>query len=749
MFIAYDRLGREDLVVDGELVSGAIAAAEERYRFDYVFKSNLQLDYEAVVTESAYRLGRAYEADADPVPGRYKGYDLGTAGDPSIYSSVRYGFEASGRLESVTRGSDQFTYGYVPQSSLLASVTGPVHSVGYEYETGRNAMTAVSNKAIGGLELSRYGYAYDSLGRRSARTESGSALAQEQQSVFGYDSLGQVTASDDFLGLDLAAPGTAQDATSFSYDFDAIGNRDLAEVGPAASGGPLESKSYQSDSLNKYTSVDDGSGGYVPVYDLDGNLTEDERYVYHWNGENRLVELEPKDPQADNRLVFRYDYRGRRTTKEVYEWDSINSLFTLHHSLFYAYDGWNLVREETSFESGGSESQDFVWGLDLSGSMQGAGGVGGLLGYELSADGTSQGSYYPLYDANGNVMQVLDETGVVVAKARYGPFGELVERSGTIADENRFWFSTKYEDESDLLYYGFRYYDPNTGRWPSRDPIGEKGGLNLYGMVGNDAVNNFDLFGHRGFLDGLKAATGLGCKSLADKVRRLGNRRLRLYNQWQRKVSELEYHLNDAVRIATNGTYSSYEKYIRRPHPSGYHRWTIRDSVFWRDEFDLPDNTHYNWKSLVDSTRGLRDSYRSQFESLDDDFREALRLYNECTDVGFCRKWYCSVGSSAIGLTLNTGAIATTATGAGAPVGIVLAGTSVVNNVVNFTLCSVESSEFAFSLALDAVSLGSPVKSLDVVSSLVGAGRDTAGLFEGESRNSERIEFGEIFELDF
>lgn len=43
--------------------------------------------------------------------------------------------------------------------------------------------------------------------------------------------------------------------------------------------------------------------------------------------------------------------------------------------------------------------------------------------------------------------------------------------------------------------YGYRYYDPLTGRWPSRDPIEEKGGVNLYGFVGNDPVGHFDLLG--------------------------------------------------------------------------------------------------------------------------------------------------------------------------------------------------------------------------------------------------------------
>jgi RHS repeat-associated protein len=46
-----------------------------------------------------------------------------------------------------------------------------------------------------------------------------------------------------------------------------------------------------------------------------------------------------------------------------------------------------------------------------------------------------------------------------------------------------------------MLYYGYRYYDPVTGRWPSRDPIGERGGINLYSMVGNDAVNWVDFLG--------------------------------------------------------------------------------------------------------------------------------------------------------------------------------------------------------------------------------------------------------------
>jgi len=47
-----------------------------------------------------------------------------------------------------------------------------------------------------------------------------------------------------------------------------------------------------------------------------------------------------------------------------------------------------------------------------------------------------------------------------------------------------------------VAYYGYRYYDPTTGRWPSRDPIEERGGINLYGLVGNNGVNKWDILGH-------------------------------------------------------------------------------------------------------------------------------------------------------------------------------------------------------------------------------------------------------------
>lgn len=76
-----------------------------------------------------------------------------------------------------------------------------------------------------------------------------------------------------------------------------------------------------------------------------------------------------------------------------------------------------------------------------------------------------------------------------------GPFGEPLRRTGPKVDELAYGFSTKPLDESGLYYYGFRFFDPETGRWISRDPIEEEGGPNLYGFVGNDGVNTWDYLG--------------------------------------------------------------------------------------------------------------------------------------------------------------------------------------------------------------------------------------------------------------
>jgi RHS repeat-associated protein len=116
---------------------------------------------------------------------------------------------------------------------------------------------------------------------------------------------------------------------------------------------------------------------------------------------------------------------------------------------------------------------------DPSGSLEGAGGIGGLLarsaGYS-SGNWTSHAYYHG--DGNGNITCLVDGTQAVAASYRYDPFGNLISKSGTLADANLYRFSSKeFHVNSGVYYYLYRFYDPNTQRWLNRDPIADQGSV--------------------------------------------------------------------------------------------------------------------------------------------------------------------------------------------------------------------------------------------------------------------------------
>ena len=164
-----------------------------------------------------------------------------------------------------------------------------------------------------------------------------------------------------------------------------------------------------------------------------------------------------------------------------------------NHGLLVAssYDDWNLIEERIAYTNGTSSTIRYSWGKDLSGTLQGAGGVGGLL--YLTVDGAI---YIPCYDANGNITRYLDATGNTVAQYTYDAFGNSIATSGPLVDLFRHRFSTKYYDfENELYYYGYRFYNPSHMRWLTRDPIEEEGGENLYAFCMQNALCLYDADG--------------------------------------------------------------------------------------------------------------------------------------------------------------------------------------------------------------------------------------------------------------
>ena len=234
------------------------------------------------------------------------------------------------------------------------------------------------------------------------------------------------------------------------------------------------------------------------TYDADGNLTNDGIWSYSWDGENRLIRLTTVAAASTGypqiTLTFRYDYLGRRVEKLVID-NAGNRLLTGRRFL---YDGWNLIAEYALNPQLSTLSlfRSYTWGLDITRTLTNAGGVGALL---QIADHRSGKTYFPAYDGNGNITALVNSsTGAVAAAYEYSPFGEPLRADApdSVVADQPFRFSTKYTDiETGLVYYGRRYYDPKTGRFPSRDPIEEAGGRNLYGFCGNNGVNRFDVLG--------------------------------------------------------------------------------------------------------------------------------------------------------------------------------------------------------------------------------------------------------------
>jgi RHS repeat-associated protein len=158
----------------------------------------------------------------------------------------------------------------------------------------------------------------------------------------------------------------------------------------------------------------------------------------------------------------------------------------------YVYDGMLVIQERDGLNL---PRVTYTRGPDLSGSLEGAGGIGGLLARTEHSGSGSSHSYYHA-DGNGNITALVDLAGNVLARYAYDPYGNLLGKSGPLADVNLYRFSSKeLHPSSGLYYYGYRYYEPNLQRWVNRDPIQEAGGLNLFGFAFNNPTGLFDIDG--------------------------------------------------------------------------------------------------------------------------------------------------------------------------------------------------------------------------------------------------------------
>jgi len=506
--------------------------------------------------------------------------DLPAGYTPTDGPAVAYNWQegllhtlTAGSAEAIAAGTAAtHTYDYLTNSALVYHITAAAGASNtfrqsYSHDIAGRLLGAASDSLSGGTHpLTRHGYQLDELNRRTLTTQlDGSTW------TWGYTDRGEVTSA-----IRKQPGGTAVPPLAASYTFDDIGNRKTSSspilgnfsytsnntnqysaigsnstrtvLGSAptnshitvngSSDNLLRSGSlfYKDISGNNSAApqwlqalISDGTQTQThhcwlpalttqPHFDVDGNLDNDGQWTYTCDAENRLVKMETTlaavaAGRPYRKLTFANDWSGHRLARKV-EGTGNPPLSDTR----WLYDGWNPIAEYTQGGTGGSPvlAKTYLWGLDLSGTLQGAGGVGGLLSVSVPATVSGSPVFHPSFDGNGNVTAWTQSAATAPTCLReYDAFGNIVAEQGTAPCS--FGFSTKLQDpETALLYYGLRYYHPPTGRWPSRDPIGERGGLNLYGFVGNAPVYSIDVLGAMQ-IDNMRPILDEGTKRVTEK----------------------------------------------------------------------------------------------------------------------------------------------------------------------------------------------------------------------------------------
>ena len=328
------------------------------------------------------------------------------------------------------------------------------------------------------LEQIQYGFDRD-----SRRTWKRRALAVGEDDHYRYDALSQVTAAArGSLNLNLTAIG-GRPASEQSWDYDPTGN--WRGFDAAENGNPILDQHRVHDRGNRLTQIE-GSPAAV-VLDRAGRMRQAAPDAGgDWNGNLELTWdawSRVTSVKSNGETVGEYAYDGltRRTTREV-------SGVTWHS---YYSDAWRPLEERKDSETTAAIS--YLWGArhrdDLVRRDRAVGGT------------TLNETRYVLMDYF-SAAAITDAAGVVEERYAYGAFGirsilnpdYSVRTSSECAFE--FGFQGQFLDiESGLMNYGYRYYSPYLGRWTCKDPIAERGGMNLYAMVGNNSPNQVDLLG--------------------------------------------------------------------------------------------------------------------------------------------------------------------------------------------------------------------------------------------------------------
>ncbi|CVC29333.1 Cell wall-associated polypeptide CWBP200 [Serratia marcescens] len=426
--------------------------------------------------------GAALGIEPDSVQMRYDAAGR-LLGEQGVNGELQYQWDALANLQALT----------LPQGDRLQWLYyGSGHASAIKFnqqvvsEFTRDRLHRETGRSQGALQQQRR---YDAMGRRSW-----------QSSAFGHDKLTRpedgvlwrayrYTGRGELAGVSDALRGEVH------YGYDAEGR--LLQHREPNQGKPGARLVYDlADNLLGERSPQSDIDAHLPLapiadnrlthwqklfyrYDAWGNLISRRNGLYEqhyrYDADNRLVQAHGRGPQGEFEVQYHYDALGRRSRKAVrYKGKT-------EQTTRFLWQGYRLLQEQR--DDGSRRS----WSYDPASPWS------PLAALEQAGDSRSADIYWYHTDLNSAPLEVTDAAGNLCWSGQYDTFGKLqgqtvagaAKRQGAQYQQPLRYAGQYQDDESGLHYNLFRYYEPEVGRFTTQDPIGLRGGLNLYQYAPN------------------------------------------------------------------------------------------------------------------------------------------------------------------------------------------------------------------------------------------------------------------------
>lgn len=386
-------------------------------------------------------------------------------------AQTTYGYDpASKRLQTITVNGLTFTIAYVDNSAgQIASITaGRAGNTLTTTTLSPYAGTNGNASMLGGIAVVAGGTTlYNAtIGQYNAngQIQSQTVTRTKADGTQSTDNLGYTYGlgpNDNTSDANSLTEVTDNGNVTETYAYDGVGNFIDPALGDA-------------NSLNQYASLS---------YNLRGDVTNDGTYAYTYDANDRMISVTPDAPQPGSfRLAYGYDSQGRRTWKDVYEWDEETSGWDYAYGRSYVYDGTQLVGE---LDQDGTMLTGYTWGP-----------TGQLLAVTDYTHAMPK-TYVAVIDASGNTAMLVDPAaGTVAAGYTYDAYGNLKSATGpaqavcSILGKGLF-----YDIEARWLGHAGQR-ETVADHWMQRDKAGELAAdENLYRVDEGDPVNLSDTTG--------------------------------------------------------------------------------------------------------------------------------------------------------------------------------------------------------------------------------------------------------------